>query len=84
VTAGPDKRVHDRVVLAEIELYGELIIAASGHEGPLSEDEIDEVLGVDPDGEDPPGGDPAAGPGCTGRRQHARPAGGQQLRRSVT
>ena len=42
----PDTRVHDRVVLDEIELYGELIIAASDSEGPLSEDEIDVILGV--------------------------------------
>jgi hypothetical protein len=42
-------RVHDRVVLDEIELYGELIIAASGSEGPLSEDEIDAILGINRD-----------------------------------
>jgi hypothetical protein len=42
----PDARVHDRVVLDEIELYGDLIIAASDSEGPLSEEEIDAILGV--------------------------------------
>ena len=41
-----DARVHDGEVLDEIELYGELIIAASDSEGPLSEAEIDAVLGV--------------------------------------
>jgi hypothetical protein len=46
VNPRPDTRVHDRVVLDEIELYGELIIAASGSDGPLSQDEIDAILGV--------------------------------------
>jgi hypothetical protein len=46
VNPRPDARVHDRVVLDEIELYGELIIAASHSDGPLSETEIDEILGV--------------------------------------
>lgn len=35
----------DHVALAEIELCGELMIAASAAEGPLSVDRIDEVLG---------------------------------------
>lgn len=30
----------------EIELVGELVVAASASEGPLSEDEIDAVLGI--------------------------------------
>lgn len=34
----------DHVALAEIELCGELMIAASAAEGPLSVDRIDEVL----------------------------------------
>ena len=42
----PDTRVQDREVLDEIELYGDLIIAASGSEGPLSEDQIDAILGI--------------------------------------
>jgi hypothetical protein len=44
--------VHDHVALAEIELCGELIIAAStASEERLSSDRIDEVLQVDrPDG----------------------------------
>ena len=54
----PDTRVHDRVVLDEIELYGELIIAASASDGPLSEDEIDEVLGVRHDCGDAAAGQP--------------------------
>lgn len=30
----------------EIELVGDLVVAASSSEGPLSDDEIDQVLGV--------------------------------------
>jgi hypothetical protein len=44
--AKPDARVHDYVALDEIELYGELMIAASRSDGPLSTAEIDAVLGV--------------------------------------
>ena len=46
----PDLRLHDAEQLEEIELYGALVIAASAHEGPLSVDELDEVLGVVPRG----------------------------------
>ncbi|CAN5810242.1 hypothetical protein BH20ACT6_BH20ACT6_14330 [soil metagenome] len=42
----PDRRVHDEAVLAEIELTGALMIAASEHEGPLSQTEVDDLLGV--------------------------------------
>ncbi len=45
----PDARVHDAMALAEIELYGELVIAASGSEGPLPKEAIDEILGVGDD-----------------------------------
>ncbi|MEV2254698.1 hypothetical protein AB0I94_29705 [Streptomyces sp. NPDC050147] len=38
--------VQDHVALAEIELCGELIIAASAAEDRLSADRIDEVLNV--------------------------------------
>jgi len=48
VPAKPDARVHDRVALDEIELYGELMIAASKSDGPLSTVEIDAILGVVP------------------------------------
>ncbi|GAA2623637.1 hypothetical protein [Streptomyces axinellae] len=37
-------RLQDHVALAEIELCGELMIAASAAEGPLSVAHIDEVL----------------------------------------
>ena len=43
---GADARVQDPLVLAEIELYGELVIAATQSDGPLAREEIDEVLGV--------------------------------------
>jgi hypothetical protein len=36
----------DGALQDEIELVGELVVAASASEGPLSEAEIDEVLGV--------------------------------------
>ncbi|MBQ0868645.1 hypothetical protein ACH4RA_08205 [Streptomyces smyrnaeus] len=36
--------MHDHVALAEIELCGELMIAAAAAEGPLSAARIDEVL----------------------------------------
>jgi len=38
------------MVLYEIEMYGELVIAASGSEEPLSQVRIDTVLGVAPGG----------------------------------
>ncbi len=44
----PDVRVHDPLALAEIELYGELVIAATGSDGPLTREQIDEILGVGP------------------------------------
>jgi hypothetical protein len=44
-----DARVQDPLVLDEIELYGELVIAASASEQRLSQDQIDQVLGVHPE-----------------------------------
>lgn len=41
-----DPSVTDPLALAEIELYGELVIAASASSHPLSSAEIDVVLGV--------------------------------------
>lgn len=41
-----DARVQDPLVLDEIELYGDLVIAASSSEEPLSQTEIDIVLGL--------------------------------------
>lgn len=45
-----DSRLEDPTVLDEIELYGELVIAASASDEPLSQDQIDRVLGVRRDG----------------------------------
>jgi hypothetical protein len=47
VVRNTDTRLQDPLVLDEIELYGELVIAASASERPLSQDEIDRVLGLD-------------------------------------
>jgi hypothetical protein len=46
VVPSGDARLQDPQVLDEIELYGELVIAASASEEPLSRDEIDRVLGI--------------------------------------
>jgi hypothetical protein len=43
-----DARVQDPLVLDEIELYGDLVIAASAAEDRLSQAEIDSVLGLQP------------------------------------
>jgi hypothetical protein len=47
VVGRADTRLQDPLVLDEIEMYGELVIAASSSERPLSRDEIDHVLGLD-------------------------------------
>ena len=41
-----DARLHDAVALEEIELYGDVVIAASAHERPLTQAELDAVLGL--------------------------------------
>lgn len=41
-----DGRVHDSAALEEIWLTGELIVAASESDGPLSPERIDAILGV--------------------------------------
>lgn len=41
-----DTRLQDPMVLDEIELYGELVIAASASDAPLSREQIDCVLGL--------------------------------------
>ncbi len=41
-----DLRVPDLVALEEIELYAEMLSAVAIAERPLTNDEIDEVLGV--------------------------------------
>lgn len=44
-----DLRVHDRVALDEIELYAEVLGAVAASDGPLTREELDEVLGVRPE-----------------------------------
>lgn len=44
-----DVSLEDADLLGEVELTTNLIIAASEAEGPLSEPEIDRILGVVPD-----------------------------------
>ncbi len=41
-----DEGVHDEAVIAEIVLTADLMIAASEHEGPLSQSEVDTLLGL--------------------------------------
>lgn len=41
--------VHDRVALDEIELYGEVLSAVAASDRPLTQDEIDVVLGLEPE-----------------------------------
>jgi hypothetical protein len=43
-----DPRLHDPVALAEIELYGDVVIAATASPGPLPRDQLDALLGVRP------------------------------------
>ena len=43
-----DRDLHDSELLDEIEMYGELVIAASTCEGRLPEARIDAILGVAP------------------------------------
>jgi hypothetical protein len=41
-----DLRFHDVVALEEIELYAEVLGAVAAADGPLTTEEIDEVLGL--------------------------------------
>jgi hypothetical protein len=43
-----DLRVHDLVALNEIELYAEVLSAVAATDRPLTVDELDQVLGVQP------------------------------------
>jgi len=59
----------DDALQGEIELVGDLVVAASSSEGPLSDEEIDAALGIRRDGSDQrqepvaDGGQDAASPG---------------------
>ena len=41
-----DVRVHDQDALAEIELTSDLMIAASEQDTPLTQDQVDAILGL--------------------------------------
>lgn len=41
-----DLRVHDRVALDEIDLYTDVLSAVAASDGPLTDAELDAVLGV--------------------------------------
>ena len=43
-----DDRIHDAVALDEISLYGDVLSAVAGADRPLTDDEIDAVLGARP------------------------------------
>ena len=51
-----DPDLHDPDLLEEIELLGELVIAASGSDGPLPVTLVDTVLGINPRPERPESG----------------------------
>ncbi len=42
-----DDRIHDAVALDEISLYGDVLSAVASSDRRLTNDEIDEVLGLD-------------------------------------
>jgi len=45
-----DENLTDNDLQSEIELVGDLVVAASASDGPLSQDEVDRILGVRPRG----------------------------------
>lgn len=45
----PEAAMHDTEAMAEIELYGELVIAASASDSPLTQAQIDAALGLGPE-----------------------------------
>lgn len=53
-----DDRLHDAVALDEIDLYADVLSAVAAAEAPLTDDEIDAVLGL--------GHSPDAVPGAAG------------------
>jgi len=44
----PDDELTDDDLESEIELVSELVVAATSSDGPLGQDEVDELLGVSP------------------------------------
>ncbi|GAA1885312.1 hypothetical protein [Lapillicoccus jejuensis] len=62
MTGPEDEELRDDALADEITLVGELIVAASASDGPLSAAEVDEALGVRRGPVDP-GLRPAGSPG---------------------
>ena len=46
---GQDGNLTDDDLQSEIELVGDLVVAATSSDGPMPQDEIDRLLGVSPD-----------------------------------
>ena len=72
-----DLRVQDAVALDEIELYAEVLSAVAVADRPLTDDELDEVLGVLPiAGRLPVRPDPLRGPAAAMPAETVLPAAG--------
>lgn len=50
----PAKELIDQPLAEEIELLGEVVVAAAEADEVMTEPEVDEALGASPEGEDPP------------------------------
>lgn len=49
VAEGHSDNLTDDDLQSEIELVGDLVVAATSSDGPMPQDEIDRLLGVQPD-----------------------------------
>jgi hypothetical protein len=58
-----DPSLHDEQLETEIRLVGDLVLAASQCEGPLSQEAIDRILGLEPHGAVGEGGAASDAPG---------------------
>lgn len=67
-----DPSLHDEELEAEIRLVGDLVLAASQYEGPLSEEAIDLALGLAP----APNGSSGDAAGSSADGEGARRGGG--------
>jgi len=50
---GQSGNLTDDDLQSEIELVGDLVVAATSSDGPMPQDEIDRLLGVHPDEDEP-------------------------------
>ena len=60
-----DPSLHDEQLENEIKLVGDLVLAASQSEAPMSQDDIDDVLGLDRDDDAEPDAPADADPSDT-------------------